>query len=109
MIKLGSVLSIVGEFSTTRQTKNLLEEASLVAIPFAAGDNDGAINKKQKNHCIILGAAAGIPRWRGQEEEPNRPWVVYTRCSKKRIAELILTVISNCVEAFTWVIDMSSI
>ena len=51
----------------------LEEEASLVAIPFAAGDNDGAFDKKQKNHCIILEAAAGIPGWRGQEGEFNRP------------------------------------
>jgi hypothetical protein len=51
----------------------------LVTIPFAAGDNDGAIGKKQKNICVSLEAAAGIPVRRGQEEEEqNRPWVVHT-------------------------------
>ena len=81
----------------------------MVTIHFAAGVNDGAIHKKQKNHCIILEAAAGIPGWRGQEEKPNRPWVVYTRRSKKRITEHILAAISDCVEAFTRVIDLSSV
>ena len=45
--------------------------ALFFAIPFTVADNDGATNKKQNNRCIILGAAAGLPGWRGQEEEPD--------------------------------------
>ena len=80
----------------------------MVAIPSAASDNDGAIDKKQKNQCIFLEASAGIPGWRGQDEEPNRPWVVHTRRSKRQVAKLILAAISDRVEDFTRVIDMSS-
>ena len=81
----------------------------MVAIPFAAGDKDGANDKKQKNHCAILKAAAGIPGWREQEEEPNSPWVVHTMHNKKPLAELILTAIINRAEDFTLVINVSSI
>jgi hypothetical protein len=81
----------------------------LVATLFAAGDNDGPLDKKQENHYVTLEAAAGTPGRRGQEEKPNRPWVVHTRRSKKRVAELILAVASNRAEDFTTVIGVSSI
>ena len=80
----------------------------MVATLCAAGDNDGALDKKQENHYVTLEAAAGTPGRRGQEEKPNRPWVVHTRRSKRQVAKLILAAISDRVEDFTRVIDMSS-
>ena len=80
----------------------------MVATLFAAGDNDGPLDKKQENHYVTLEAAAGTPGRRGQEEKPNRPWVVHTRRSKKRVAELILAVASNRTEDFTRVTSVKA-
>ena len=45
----------------------------MVTIPFAAGDNVGAIDKRQENYCVILEAAAGIPGGEDRKENHIAP------------------------------------
>jgi hypothetical protein len=61
-----------------------LEKRGLLAIPLAAGDNNGAFDKKQKHHCIIIEAAAGTLGWRGHQAE------------RKQVTELIHFTINDC-------------
>ena len=76
--------------------------------PFAAGDNVGAFNKKQKHNCIILEAAANTPGRGGQEGDLDCTWVADARHSKYQVTA-ILAATSTYAEVLTETFAMASI
>ena len=65
-----SVARILSKLPQRRSvTRPLLIENKFSRHPIAASDNGGAFDKKQKNNCVIIKAAAGIPgRGAGQHK-----------------------------------------